>query len=65
VIGNSVLVEHRLLKPRDAAAFLGVHEKTAIKMARDKKLPGLKVGKHWLFRPTDLLEWASWGVQRP
>jgi excisionase family DNA binding protein len=52
-----------LWHPRDAAAFLGIHEKTVIKMARLRQLPALRLGKHWRFRATDLVSWADSQVQ--
>jgi excisionase family DNA binding protein len=48
-----------LLHPRDAATYLGVHEKTVIRMARNKHLPALRLGKHWRFRRADLEFWTA------
>jgi excisionase family DNA binding protein len=49
-----------LLTPVDAGAYLKVHPKTAIRMAREGSVPALRVGaKHWRFRRTDLEKWAS------
>jgi excisionase family DNA binding protein len=48
-----------LWHPSDAATYLGIHEKTAIKMARLGQLPALRLGKHWRFRRTDLAVWAE------
>ena len=42
-----------LINPEEAGSLLGIHPKTAIKMARAKLIPGIRVGKHWRFR-------ASW-----
>jgi excisionase family DNA binding protein len=42
-----------LINPAEAGSLLGVHAKTAIKMARAKLIPGIRIGKHWRFR-------ASW-----
>lgn len=52
-----------LLTPVDAGDFLGVHEKTVIKMARLRQLPALRLGKHWRFRRADLESWAANEVQ--
>ena len=52
-----------LWHPRDAAAYLGIHEKTIIKMARLRKLPALRLGKHWRFRSTDLEAWVASTIQ--
>jgi excisionase family DNA binding protein len=42
-----------LITPAEAGALLGVHAKTALKMARAKLIPAIRIGKHWRFR-------ASW-----
>jgi excisionase family DNA binding protein len=52
-----------LLTPVDAGNYLGVHEKTVIKMARLRQLPVLRLGKHWRFRRADLASWAESQVQ--
>lgn len=40
----------RLLAPREAAARLGLHERTVARMAREGRLPGaVKIGKGWRF----------------
>jgi len=48
-----------LLTPPEAAAYLRIHEKTAIRMARKKELPALRLGKHWRFRHSDLTAWVA------
>jgi excisionase family DNA binding protein len=52
-----------LWNPRDAAAYLGIHEKTIIKMARLRQLPALRLGKHWRFRHADLAAWVDSTIQ--
>jgi len=52
-----------LWHPTDAATYLGIHEKTAIKMARLGQIPALRLGKLWRFRHTDLAAWAESKVQ--
>jgi excisionase family DNA binding protein len=52
-----------LWHPRDAASYLGLHEKTVIKMARLRQLPALRVGKHWRFRHSDLAAWVATTIQ--
>jgi excisionase family DNA binding protein len=39
-----------LLIPRQAAALLGIHPKTLVRMARSGEVPALRMGKHWRFR---------------
>lgn len=52
-----------LLTPSEAAAFLRIHEKTTTRMARQRKLPAIRLGKHWRFRMKDLRRWAADQVQ--
>jgi excisionase family DNA binding protein len=52
-----------LWTPTDAAAYLGVHEKTVIRMARLQQVPALRLGKHWRFRESDLTAWAENQIQ--
>jgi excisionase family DNA binding protein len=47
----------RLLNLEEAAPVLGVHSKTLERMARNKKIPALRVGKRWKFR---LRSWNTW-----
>jgi excisionase family DNA binding protein len=53
----------RLWHPEEAGAYLGIHEKTAIKMARQRRIPALRIGKHWRFRRQDLVLWVEAEVQ--
>jgi excisionase family DNA binding protein len=52
-----------LWTPADAASYLGLHEKTVIKMARLGQIPAIRLGKHWRFRATDLTAWVASQVQ--
>jgi excisionase family DNA binding protein len=55
-----------LLTPADAGLYLGVHPKTAVRMAREGSIPALRVGaKHWRFRRSDLEIWAEQQVRSP
>ena len=49
----------RLLDLREAAAILGMHWKTLEGMARNRKVPALKVGKRWRFRLSSLNMWLE------
>ncbi len=48
-----------LLDLREAAAILGMHWKTLEGMARNRKVPALKVGKRWRFRLSSLNTWLE------
>jgi excisionase family DNA binding protein len=43
----------------EAAAILGMHWKTLEGMARNRKVPALKVGKRWRFRLSSLNTWLE------
>lgn len=49
----------RLLNLREAACILGMHWKTLEGMARNRKVPALKVGKRWRFRLSSLNTWLE------
>jgi excisionase family DNA binding protein len=51
-----------LLNLQEAAAVLGMHWKTLERMARNRKVPALKVGKRWKFRLTSLNTWLEDGL---
>jgi excisionase family DNA binding protein len=51
-----------LLNLEEAAKILGMHWKTLERMARNKKVPALKVGKRWKFRLTSLNAWLEHGL---
>jgi excisionase family DNA binding protein len=48
-----------LLTPAEAGAYLRIHQKTVIRLAREGELPGLRLGKHHRFRMSDLVAWAA------
>jgi excisionase family DNA binding protein len=52
-----------LLTPADAGSYLGIHQKTAIRMAREGSIPALRLGKHWRFRRSDLESWVGAQIQ--
>jgi excisionase family DNA binding protein len=47
-----------LLRVSDAAQLLGgMHSKTLMRLARNREVPGIKIGKCWFFRASSLNEW--------
>jgi len=46
--------DHRLLTPAQAAERLRLHPKTVVRMARDGRLPAVKVGTGWRFHADQL-----------
>jgi len=48
-----------LMDCRAAARLLQIHPKTVLKMARAGELPGIRFGKLWRFRTSDLDAWLG------
>lgn len=48
-----------LLDSEQAAAHVKVHKKTLQRYARNGLVVGLRVGKLWRFRPSDLDDWSQ------
>jgi excisionase family DNA binding protein len=53
-MGNSVLERERLLKPAEAAEYLGLTVPTIYTKASRRQLPTVKVGRSLRFRRADL-----------
>ncbi|HJT71797.1 MAG TPA: helix-turn-helix domain-containing protein [Terriglobales bacterium] len=48
-----------LLDSDEAAALLKIHPKTLQRMARNREIPGIQIGKLWRFRASQLNEWMA------
>lgn len=46
--------EHQLLTPAEAAQRLGLHPKTVTRMAREGRLPAIRIGNGWRFHADQL-----------
>jgi len=46
-----------LIDANEVSALLGLHPKTVQLMARTGKLPGIRVGKFWRFRKSEIDHW--------
>jgi excisionase family DNA binding protein len=44
---------------KEVAAYLKLAEKTAYRLAADKKIPGFKVGGSWRFRRAEIESWID------
>lgn len=55
-------VFEKLLDSKEVALLLGVHHATLQRMARAGQLPGMKVGKLWRFRVSQLDAWIASGI---
>jgi excisionase family DNA binding protein len=52
-------MEEKFLTVREVAQILNVQRRTVQRLMKSKKLPGLKVGKEWRVRDTDLTVWVD------
>jgi len=61
---SGVEFEPPLRDAHDAARFLGIHPVTLCELARQGRIPAIKVGKAWRFRPLSLKRWLDSQEQR-
>lgn len=54
-----------LIDSNEAAKLLRIHPKTLQQMARDRKLPAIRIGKFWRFRTSELDAFLRSGVDWP
>ena len=54
-----------LIDSATAATLLGIHEKTLQRMAREGRVPAIRVGKFWRFRKSVLNTWLESEVECP
>ena len=52
-------VPEQLLDTTEAAAVMKIHPKTLQKLARRGNIHGIRVGKLWRFRPSDIQAWIA------
>lgn len=63
---QTVPQDSEILNARGAAQSLGVSAALILRLAREGKLPGKKVGRAWRFRRSAILKWlADVEVQSP
>jgi excisionase family DNA binding protein len=51
-----------LLNVREVAKLFGVNHAMLLRMARSGQLPGVKIGKLWRFRVSELNSWITSGM---
>jgi len=57
---TSKIVEFEcLLDSEEAASLLKIHPKTLQRMARQKRIAGIQIGKLWRFRVSELDRWLK------
>lgn len=49
----------QIMTLKEVAEYLKLTEKTAYRLAAEKKLPGFKVGGSWRFKMIDLEAWIE------
>jgi excisionase family DNA binding protein len=49
----------QIMTLKEVALYLKLTEKTAYRLAAEKKLPGFKVGGSWRFKRDDLEAWIE------
>jgi excisionase family DNA binding protein len=55
-----------LLDPRQAAALLRLHQKTVVRLAREGRIPAIRVAKHWSSaHPPLILGWPVRKTKQP
>lgn len=54
-------MDKEILTMEDAAEFFGVSVKTFIKLLKEEKVPGRKIGREWRFSRQALIEWLAVG----
>lgn len=54
-------MESDILDLSQAVEFLGVSEKTLIKLLREEHVPARKIGREWRFSKAALIEWLAKG----
>ncbi|SHJ30550.1 helix-turn-helix domain-containing protein [Hespellia stercorisuis] len=54
-------MENDILNLDQACTFLGVGERTVIKMLREEHMPARKIGREWRFSKSALINWVASG----
>ncbi len=51
--------DNEVMTAKEVAAYLKIKEKTAYRLAAERKIPGFKVGGSWRFRRGDIESWIK------
>lgn len=54
-----MIMTDQILTLKEVAEYLKLTEKTAYRLAAERKLPGFKVGGSWRFKMSDLEAWIE------
>ncbi|GEQ98146.1 DNA-binding protein [Iodidimonas gelatinilytica] len=52
-------METDILTIKEVAEYLRITEKTAYRLASERKIPGFKVGGSWRFQKSEIDEWIE------
>jgi len=58
---REVYMDDSILNVEQATDFLGISEKTLIKLLREEHIPARKIGREWRFSRAALTEWLALG----
>ena len=58
-------MEEEVLTPEEAAAFLKIHVGSVLRLCRQGKLPGVKIGGGWRILKSALSEMLTVAVKKP
>ena len=48
-----------IMTMKEIAEYLKINDKTAYKLAADRKIPGFRVGSAWRFRRSEIDNWIK------
>ncbi len=52
-------MQRKIMSTKEVARYLGVHEKNIYRLARDRRIPGTKLGGKWVFPKHLIDEWID------
>ncbi len=53
------MISGEILTVEDVCEYLRIPRSTLYKLARDKKIPAFRVGKHWRFKKEKIEKWLE------
>ena len=59
ISAQGAVMETDILTIKEVAEYLRITEKTAYRLASERKIPGFKVGGSWRFRKGEIDEWIE------
>jgi excisionase family DNA binding protein len=59
ISAEGAAMETDILTIKEVAEYLRITEKTAYRLASERRIPGFKVGGSWRFRKSEIDEWIE------